>query len=89
MTAAQSDERGDQGLPRTVDKQKIENGLRVPIQHGILNGVRGTVGFFSVYNNAVKREVMIAISRMVLVHGNGRQTKKKYSATADSRSITI
>ena len=44
---------------------------------------------FSVYNNAVKREVMIAISRMVLVHGNGRQTKKKYSATADSRSITI
>ena len=51
--------------------------------------VEGQWGSSSVYNNAVKREVMITISRMVLVHGNGRQTKKKYSATADSRSITI
>ena len=46
MTAAQNDERGDQGLARTVDKRKLKNGFCGPIQHGILNGVRGTVGFF-------------------------------------------
>ena len=45
MTAAQNDDRGDQGLARTVDKQKLKNGFRATFKHGILNGVRGTVGF--------------------------------------------
>ena len=45
MTAAQNDESGDQGLARTVDKQKLKNRFCAPIQHRILNGAWGTVGF--------------------------------------------
>ena len=42
--------------------KKTKNGFCATFKHRILNGVRGTVGFFSVYNNAIKREVMSATS---------------------------
>ena len=45
MTAAQNDERADQGLVRTVDKQKLKHGSCATFKHRILNGVRGTVRF--------------------------------------------